>query len=152
MRVLGHEIATEPKSEKECFTAMNAISNLLPNILQRMQTERKRQDEEAEKIDETLRKELVIEKEMNDTLELKLRDLRLELAKKKTKNDSLELKLRNLSLETKSKLECCICWDEPPSTYFSPCGHVAVCRSCSARLDACPVCQSAITSKLVAYL
>lgn len=43
--------------------------------------------------------------------------------------------------------ECCVCYDAPIDTCLEPCGHVAMCSGCVARLPRprrCPLCRAAI--------
>eukprot|EP00741_Cyanophora_paradoxa_P012281 tig00020604_g11867.t1 len=47
--------------------------------------------------------------------------------------------------------ECCVCLVEPASVAMVPCGHRALCRPCSGRLEACPVCRRRVSSRLVVY-
>lgn len=49
--------------------------------------------------------------------------------------------------------ECVVCMDQPISTCLRPCGHIALCSKCAARLRqsrpaACPICRSQIESVL----
>ena len=46
--------------------------------------------------------------------------------------------------------ECCICLSEKPEVTLVPCGHKALCYECSRDLikDACPLCRTAITSRV----
>ncbi len=43
------------------------------------------------------------------------------------------------------ELLCRVCMDCDIDTAFCPCGHLACCSGCAARLDACPLCRSAIS-------
>ena len=47
--------------------------------------------------------------------------------------------------------ECCVCLDAMPTTAFAPCGHVACCDTCSKSLATCPICQTAVVSRLRVY-
>ena len=42
--------------------------------------------------------------------------------------------------------ECCVCYDRRIDTALQPCGHVALCGQCAARLPQrrCPLCRAAI--------
>lgn len=42
--------------------------------------------------------------------------------------------------------ECCVCFDQPIDTGLEPCGHVALCHGCAARLQPrrCPLCRTEI--------
>lgn len=54
---------------------------------------------------------------------------------------------------------CCICMASPKDTILLPCGHVCVCSTCAALLEAqgidgepegvyiCPVCRTRVTSR-----
>ena len=37
--------------------------------------------------------------------------------------------------------ECKICYDKVIDAVFVPCGHVAACIACAAKLETCPICQ-----------
>ena len=37
--------------------------------------------------------------------------------------------------------ECKICYDKVIDSVFVPCGHVAACITCAAKLETCPICQ-----------
>lgn len=43
--------------------------------------------------------------------------------------------------------ECCVCLTETPVVTFKPCGHHAVCRPCSEKLDVCPLCRARIVRR-----
>jgi hypothetical protein len=45
---------------------------------------------------------------------------------------------------------CCICLDKPPTHLFAPCLHKCICDGCARRagskkLEACPICRTAVT-------
>ncbi|XP_063221472.1 mitochondrial E3 ubiquitin protein ligase 1-like [Bacillus rossius redtenbacheri] len=53
---------------------------------------------------------------------------------------------------TESQL-CVVCCANPRETILVPCGHVCICEDCSESIvDACPVCRTAIESKMHAYI
>lgn len=46
---------------------------------------------------------------------------------------------------------CCVCMDRPVQVRFEPCNHIALCRTCTARLDQhslharrCPLCRASV--------
>ncbi|CAK9083470.1 unnamed protein product [Durusdinium trenchii] len=49
-------------------------------------------------------------------------------------------------LERRDQRECAICMEEPATTVFVPCGHMAACRTCGERFSKkpCPVCRKKI--------
>lgn len=46
---------------------------------------------------------------------------------------------------------CIICFDKTINCVFVPCFHMAVCLSCSAKLEICPVCRTKISESKVIY-
>ena len=46
--------------------------------------------------------------------------------------------------------ECCVCFDRRINTRLQPCGHVALCHACAARLTSsrCPLCRAQIVDVL----
>ena len=46
--------------------------------------------------------------------------------------------------------ECCVCFDRRINTRLQPCGHVALCHACAARLASsrCPLCRAQIVDVL----
>ena len=49
-------------------------------------------------------------------------------------------------------LLCVVCLDEMRSTVLIPCGHLVACRSCTKRLDRCPICRSHISGSVFVRL
>ena len=49
-------------------------------------------------------------------------------------------------------LMCVVCLDEMRSTVLIPCGHLVACRSCTERLDRCPICRSHIRGSVLVRL
>ncbi|XP_055349555.1 E3 ubiquitin-protein ligase MIB1-like isoform X2 [Paramacrobiotus metropolitanus] len=43
--------------------------------------------------------------------------------------------------------DCLVCSDQPRDTLFGPCGHVAACGQCAARVKKCLVCREAVVSR-----
>ncbi len=43
---------------------------------------------------------------------------------------------------------CIICEDIPRQICCAPCGHVVLCKTCSAKVNDCPICRTKITQKL----
>ncbi len=48
--------------------------------------------------------------------------------------------------------ECIVCMDTPASTILMPCGHLAVCETCSAALDKCPSCRAEIAFRTRVFI
>ncbi|MEC7840029.1 MAG: RING-HC finger protein [Chlamydiota bacterium] len=48
-------------------------------------------------------------------------------------------------------LECVICLDAIRDTFFGPCGHIATCQQCAAKLDDCCICKKKIIQKFKVY-
>lgn len=46
---------------------------------------------------------------------------------------------------------CKVCWSETINCVFIRCGHMAVCISCSDRLDRCPICRAEIEDVIQTY-
>eukprot|EP01012_Entosiphon_sulcatum_P046387 TRINITY_DN6227_c0_g1_i1.p1 TRINITY_DN6227_c0_g1~~TRINITY_DN6227_c0_g1_i1.p1 ORF type:complete len:650 (-),score=60.58 TRINITY_DN6227_c0_g1_i1:19-1968(-) len=46
---------------------------------------------------------------------------------------------------------CCVCMENEKDTVLLPCSHLAVCNPCSQTLSLCPVCRTAIESKVRVY-
>lgn len=53
--------------------------------------------------------------------------------------------------EVEIENECVICLDKQSDAVFLPCGHVCCCLDCSANLELCPMCRTAITQKIRIY-
>lgn len=47
--------------------------------------------------------------------------------------------------------ECSICLDNRKDTAFN-CGHVCTCQTCSTRVQICPLCRVAVTTRQKIYL
>jgi len=47
---------------------------------------------------------------------------------------------------------CKICYDEPMTVLFRPCGHLLTCRSCAQQLSNCPICRQSILEYIRAYV
>mmetsp|Transcript_46110 Transcript_46110/g.120799 ORF Transcript_46110/g.120799 Transcript_46110/m.120799 type:complete len:281 (-) Transcript_46110:193-1035(-) len=52
----------------------------------------------------------------------------------------------------KRQIECIACYDAPKQVHFAPCGHVAMCTACAAQVSRCPMCRSAIRSRMKAII
>lgn len=50
------------------------------------------------------------------------------------------------------RVPCIVCFEGEVGIRFDPCGHVVVCRTCSQRLNECPVCREKINLKQLSYL
>jgi hypothetical protein len=48
--------------------------------------------------------------------------------------------------------QCSICMDNKKCVFFTSCGHVVSCWSCSDKLVQCPQCRKAIADKLMAFI
>jgi len=60
-----------------------------------------------------------------------------------------ELENRKLSDELsnlKDLFICIECMDEPRSSLLQPCGHLALCSTCAATVNRCPICRAAVAS------
>ena len=47
---------------------------------------------------------------------------------------------------------CVVCMSTARSVVLIPCGHLAVCQSCYARLQQCPICRSVIRGAIRSYM
>jgi hypothetical protein len=54
------------------------------------------------------------------------------------------IKLANLNRLSVKENACTLCFDNPASIKFLPCGHKGFCETCSTQLEVCPMCRSAI--------
>jgi len=62
------------------------------------------------------------------------------------------IRMRKILDERSSTLEeqslCCICFERDRCVLLRPCSHLALCESCSGRVDSCPICRAHITTKI----
>ena len=47
----------------------------------------------------------------------------------------------------RSLKECMVCSESSRDTLFGPCGHVAACSSCAARVKKCLICKEPVSSR-----
>ena len=70
--------------------------------------------------------------------------------------DSDSSGLKNAQGRHDPKSLCIVCWERKPSWICVPCGHLAMCKSCSQavkkKTNICPVCQQAIRALHQVYL
>lgn len=50
------------------------------------------------------------------------------------------------------RTSCAVCLTEARSIAFAPCGHVACCKGCAPKLDACPLCKKGIAQRVAIFL
>ena len=55
-------------------------------------------------------------------------------------NKNLEY-LENIKKDTKEEI-CCICYENKKSYAFINCGHLCICKTCSEKVIACPMCRN----------
>ena len=48
---------------------------------------------------------------------------------------------------SESLTECMVCSESSRDTLFAPCGHVAACSVCAARVKKCLICKEPVTSR-----
>lgn len=53
---------------------------------------------------------------------------------------------------TEEPPSCQICFSGKPEIVFSPCGHCAVCDSCSRKLNICPYCRGRIIERIKIFM
>ena len=50
------------------------------------------------------------------------------------------------------RINCAVCMSEPRAVAYVPCGHVACCRGCAPKVDACPLCKRSVTQRVSIFL
>lgn len=82
-----------------------------------------------------------------------LNDLRDRVAAAPQGADADELRTQIGQLETRLEqaTRCCICLENQKDTMLDPCGHLCMCESCAAAVQACPVCRTRIRARRKAY-
>jgi len=89
-------------------------------------------------------------KKLQSGLQSALSAVRTELQSRGESNQN-PLKL-TAYMEVKEKLkkdkECKICMDSLATVALVPCGHLALCESCNAEVEKCPVCRAVVTARV----
>ena len=49
--------------------------------------------------------------------------------------------LENIKVNIKEDI-CCICYENKKSHAFINCGHLCICKTCSEKVIACPICRN----------
>jgi RING finger and SPRY domain-containing protein 1 len=47
--------------------------------------------------------------------------------------------------------DCFLCVDSPATTQLLPCQHQGICQACASKLQACPICRSAIHDRTIIH-
>ncbi len=75
----------------------------------------------------------------------------LESALPRIRDCIVERRVAARSAEVVEAAQCPVCLHAPRDTFLMPCGHI-ICRSCSSRLDRCPICRTDITGRNRAFV
>ncbi|GAB0087718.1 E3 ubiquitin-protein ligase MYLIP [Sergentomyia squamirostris] len=80
-----------------------------------------------------------------DCLESRLQSVATDVSAVLAEQDARRGQMEKMVSERISEaFTCRICMDRAIDTMFSPCGHVACCRSCAEKCDGCPLCRTSI--------
>ncbi len=54
--------------------------------------------------------------------------------------------------ERQNSVACAICMAGTRAVAFAPCGHIACCGECAAKVGACPLCKMGIMQRVPIFL